>query len=322
MARPTRRPLSTSSGENDDASGKAMRDVFVTGATGVIGRRLVPALVQAGHHVRAVARSPEKAATVTASGAHPRTVDLFNPDDVASAVVGCNAVIHLATSVPLGLHTMRKRAWKMNDRLRSEASRNLAAAAIDARVPTYIGESMTFPYTDAGSDWIDESHPRTYHSDSQTCVDAENAALQVTNAGLTGIALRFAMFHDERSGHIQSFLDIADRGFSPFVGAAGAYQSFVDTQDAAAAIVAALDVGAGVYNVVEPNPSTRGEHVAELAQLLGRKKLRSCPRLVEKLGGAAVEEMSRSQRVSCRALQETGSWEPRIHIMDRWKDLT
>lgn len=296
--------------------------ILLTGATGVIGRRLVPALVQAGHQVHAVTRSPKKATAVTEAGAHPVAVDLFNPEEVTTAVAGRDAVIHLATNIPLGVSTMRKSAWKMNDRLRSEASNNLAIAVIDAGVETYIGESMTFPYVAAGSTWIDESHECTYHSDSQTCVDAEASARRVTAAGLTGITLRFAMFHDEDSSHVQSFLDMTGWGFSPFFGPADGYQSFLDTQDAARAVLAALNVGAGAYNVAEPAPSTRAQHATELAKLVGRKKLRATPRFLEKLGGAAVEEMSRSQRISSQTLQEATNWEPQIDIVNRWKDLT
>jgi len=299
-----------------------MKDILLTGATGVIGRRLVPALVEAGHSVHAVTRSPEKAKAVTDAGAHAVALDLFNADEVAAAVVGRDAVIHLATNIPTGVSIAFKSGWKTNDRLRRDAAHNLTTAVIDAGVSTYIGESVTFPYVDAGSDWIDESQPCTYHSGTQTCVDAEHASQRVTDAGLTGIILRFAMFHDEDSSHIQTFLGLAERGFSPFVGPAEAYQSFIDTRDAANAVAAALDAAPGIYNVAEPKPSTRGEHAAELAHLLGRKKLRSTPRFLEKLGGAELEGMTRSQRISSQALQDAGTWVPEVNIIDRWKDLT
>lgn len=299
-----------------------MKKVLLTGATGVIGRRLLPALVEAGHQVHAVTRSPEKAKAVTAAGAQATSLDLFDEDAVADAVVGCDAVVHLATNIPVGMSMVRKSAWEPNNRLRDEAANNLAAAVIHAGVPTYVGESTTFPYLDAGSDWIDEEHACSYHAMNQSCVDSEAAAQRVTDAGLTGVCLRFAMFHDEDSSHIQTFLSAAEWGFSPFVGAADAYQSFIDTRDAAKAVIAALDVAPGIYNVAEPNPSTRGQHVAELATLLGRTKLRSTPRFMEKVGGAEMEQMARSQRISSQALQEAGAWESQVHVIDRWEDLT
>ncbi len=98
--------------------------------------------------------------------------------------------------------------------------------------------------------------------------------------------------------------------------------AIVDTGDAAQAAIAALDVPPGIYNVAECAPSTRGEHVAELARLLGRRRLRSVPRILEKLGGAAAEEMGRSQRISSRTLSDASVWEPRLRVVDAWKDLT
>ncbi len=299
-----------------------MRKILITGATGVIGRQVVPALVQAGHQVKAVTRTPEKAASTTKAGAEPVAVDLFDADAVADAVDGCDAVIHLATNIPLGAATMRPSAWKMNDRLRTEAADNLASAAIAAGVANYIGESTTFPYLDAGSDWITESQPRDYHDGSRSCIDSEAAATRVVDHGSVGVILRFAMFHAEDSGHIETALGFAKRGISPFVGPPDGYWSFVDTGDAARAVVAALDVGSGIYNVAEPNPTTRAEHAAEVARLLGKKRLRVTPRLLLKAGGPAADELSRSQRISSQALQDAGAWEPRVDVVSRWKDLT
>ncbi len=299
-----------------------MKKILVTGATGVIGRRVVPALVKAGHQVTAVARTPEKAAALTKAGADPVTVDLFNADDVASAAAGRDAIIHLATNIPLGISAARPSAWKTNDRLRTEAANNLASAAIDAGAATYVGESIAFPYLDSGAAWIDETQPCGYHSGSQTSVDAEAAAQRVTDHGAAGVMLRFAMFHAVDSGHIGTFMSMAKRGISPFFGGPDGYQSFIDADDAARAVASALDVPAGIYNVAEPNPTTRAAHAAELASLLNKKKLRSIPTLLQKAGGKPVTELGRSQRISSRKLQEASSWEPRVDVITRWKDLT
>ena len=299
-----------------------MKKILITGATGVIGRQVLPELVHAGHQVSAVTRSPEKAAAVTKVGAEPVTLDLFNPDAVAAAVAGCDAVIHLATNIPLGVATMRASAWKTNDRLRTEAADNLASAVIAAGVATYIGESTTFQYLDGGADWISESQPRKYHDGSRSVLHAEAAAQRVTDAGLVGVILRFAMFHAADSGHLSTFLSLAKRGVSPFIGPPTGYQSFVDSGDAARAVLAALDVGSGIYNVAEPNPRTRAEHSAELARVLDKKKLRPVPSLLLKAGGPAGEEQCRSQRISSQALQHAGAWEPRVDVISRWKDVT
>lgn len=299
-----------------------MKKILLTGATGVIGRRVVPALVEAGHQVNAVCRTPEKELAIGSAGANPVTIDLFNPDEVTAAAADRDAVIHLATNIPLGAAAVRKSAWKTNDRLRTEAANNLASAVIDAGVDTYIGESITFPYLDAGADWIDESHDRDHHQGSATVVDAEAAARRVTDHGLTGVVLRFAMFHAADSGHIGTFLSMARWGIAPFFGQPGGYQSFIDADDAAQAVVAAVDVAAGTYNVAEPAPTSRADHSAELARVFGKKRLRFMPKMVEKAGGDAIEELCRSQRISSEALQRAGAWEPKIDVVTRWKDLT
>lgn len=298
-----------------------MKRILLTGGTGVIGRRVLPALVEAGHQVDALARSPEKASAITRAGAEPVTVDLFNADAVADAVTDRDTVIHLATNIPLGAGALRKSAWKTNDRLRTEAADNLASAVIGTGAATYIGESITFPYLDAGPDWIDESQPRDHHAGTKTVIDAEAAARRVTESGGTGVVLRFAMFHAVDSGHIGTFLAMAKRGLAPFFGRPDGFQSFIDADDAARAVVAALDAPPGVYNVAEPDPKTRAEHSAELAAVVGRKKLRPVPNVLQRLGGDEVEGLGRSQRISSRTLEQAGAWEPRVDVITRWKEL-
>ena len=133
--------------------------VFVTGATGVIGTRAVPALVAAGHEVTAVARGEAKADLVRSLGAVPVAVDLFDPAAVKEAVAGHDAVAHLATNIPPMTKASRPSSWTTNERLRREASRNLVDAALDAGAGRYVQESICFPYLDAGDAWIDEESP-------------------------------------------------------------------------------------------------------------------------------------------------------------------
>ena len=103
--------------------------VFLTGATGVAGRATVPALLAAGHDVRAVSRRPEASAALEAAGAEAVTVDLFDADAVAEAVVGSEAVVHLATNVPEMSKAARPKGWDTHNRLRVDATRHLVAAA-------------------------------------------------------------------------------------------------------------------------------------------------------------------------------------------------
>ena len=132
--------------------------VFVTGGTGVVGTRAIPALVADGHEVTALARSTEKAASVRALGATPVEVDLFDADAVKAAVVGHDAVANLATSIPPLWKAAGKNAWDLNDRIRREGSAILVDAALAAGADRFVQESIAFPYVDNGDGWIDEDH--------------------------------------------------------------------------------------------------------------------------------------------------------------------
>src|SRR5580765_982765 len=106
--------------------------VFVAGATGVLGRRAIPALVAAGHAVTAVVRSPAKAALARSLGATPVEVSLFDPDALRAAVAGHDAVCNLATHIPPLTRAADPRAWDENNRIRTDGSRNLVDAALAA----------------------------------------------------------------------------------------------------------------------------------------------------------------------------------------------
>lgn len=299
-----------------------MSRVFVTGGTGVLGRRVIPRLIAAGHDVTVAVRSTAKSAQVRRAGATPVEVDLFDRTAIRTAVDGHDAIAHLATSIPTGASAGAKRGWKMNDRLRREASALLARAAIDAGADRYVQESITFPYVDSGDAWIGEAVACDYFWGNASTVDAESAAATVTDAGGTGVVLRFAMFMAADSAHMQTFAKMAGRGIWGLFGDDDAHVSFVDADDAATAVVAAMNSPAGIYNVAEPDPVSRGAHRAALAAATGRPHLRGLPRLVEKMGGPSAESLSRSHRVSSEALCTATEWTPAGRPIDTWKELT
>ncbi|MEO5589598.1 MAG: NAD(P)-dependent oxidoreductase, partial [Gemmatimonadaceae bacterium] len=169
--------------------------IFVAGATGVLGRRVVPLLVAAGADVSAVARSTEKATQLELQSAKPVGVNLFDPAAVETAVAGHDIVINIATSIPSGRQAFLPGAFDQNSRIRSEGSQNLASAAIATRARLFIQESFAPAYPDRGDEWIDENvaiEPAKYLG---SVSDAENAALEFTRSGGIGVALRFSAFY-------------------------------------------------------------------------------------------------------------------------------
>ena len=291
--------------------------VFVSGSSGVLGRRVVPALIAAGHEVTANVRNEAVRRLVESVGAGADTVDLF--DRAATARLGDthDAVVHIATSIPTGASAVRRSAWTMNDRLRSEAAANLASAMAESG-GRYVGESITFPYDDAGDDWITEAHPRSYFWGSRTCLDAEAASDTVTAAGGGGVCLRFAMFFADDSAHVQMIRALATRGIFGPPGAPEDRTSWIHIDDAASAVVAALGATTGIYNVAESDPARRHDHAMALATAVGRARLRRVPSPIMRLGGQGITSLARAQRVSSAALTEATGWTPTRSVVDCW----
>ena len=285
-------------------------NVFVTGATGVVGRRAAEQLVRAGHEVTGTARSPEKAALLDRLGARPVQLDVFDVDAATRALTGHDAVVNLLTHIPPLSRAANPRAWRENDRLRVEATRTLAAAAGAAEVPRYVRDSLAFVYVDRGAEWIDEDTPTDAVTVQRTAIQAEGYVRDFTAAGGTGVVLRFGIFQAPEGDHAEALRRAAGRGWSLTLGPPDAYLAIVHADDAASAAVAALGVPAGTYNVVCDEPPTRREYAEALAEAVGADRLRLPPSWVTALAGRTVRAQMRSQRVSNRRLRQASDWAP------------
>ena len=288
-----------------------MSKVFVTGATGVLGRRVLPRLVAEGHEVTAVARSEEKADLVRSLGAAAARVDLFDPVAVKDAVAGHDVVANLATHIPSTLKATLPGAWKENERIRREVSRNIVDAALDAGAERVVQEALAFVYVDVGDEWVDEESPVDGGSFNVGVHVAEEHVARFTAGGGTGVVLRFGLFHGSDSEQTAQAVSLARRGLTMTVGPPDAYLSIIELDDAARAVVAALGAPAGVYNVVDDEPLTRRQYADALAQAIGRTKpLRLPPGVASKVGGAKTALLARSQRVRNARFREATGWAP------------
>jgi 2-alkyl-3-oxoalkanoate reductase len=286
--------------------------IFVTGATGVVGRRAVPLLVRAGHEVTAVARTPEKAAAMQRAGARPVTVDLFDAGGVRRALAGHEAVINLATHIPRStLRMLLPGAWRENDRIRREASAILVDAALAEGVARFVQESFAPMYPDCGDEWIDEEVPPQPARYNVSTLDAERSAARFTHAGGTGVVLRFAGFYGPDAAHVPDLIRFARRGTFALPGRPEAYFSSVSHDDAASAAVAALGVPAGIYNVVDDEPLRRADFARIVADGLGVPPPKPQPAWMARMLGSLGELLSRSVRLSNRKFRAASEWAPR-----------
>ena len=222
--------------------------VFVAGATGAIGRRLVPILVADGWRVVGSTRSPEKAALVSELGAVPAIVDVFEVEALAMAVMAAapDIVIHQLTDLPAGLDPARMaEATARNARIRDEGTRNLVAAAASAGVTRLIGQSVAFAYAQ-GPLPHDEAAPLAVDAEGRAGISARGVASledQILAGPFAGLVLRYGRLYGP------------DTGFGAPAGPAPVH---VDAAAKAAAL--AVTRGApGLYNIAEDDGTVSSE---------------------------------------------------------------
>jgi len=286
--------------------------IFVAGATGVLGRRAVARLVESGHAVTGVARTGEKADLLRSAGVRPVRVDLFDRPAVKGAVEGHDVVVNLATHIPPMSKAALPGAWNENNRIRSEASSNLVDAALAAGAGRYVQESIAFMYPDSGDAWVDEDTPLDPPKLGESVLVAEAQARRFTASGGVGVVLRFGQFYAAEAVHTVAMVKAARKRVAPALGPKEGYLATIAADDAAAAVVAALDAPAGTYNVVDDEPMTRAEFAEAVARVLGTKPPRTLPAALARLGGENGRFYVRSQRVTNRRFKDATGWAPRF----------
>ena len=259
--------------------------VFLAGATGAIGRQLVPMLLADGHEVTGMTRSPERAQALAAAGVEPIVADALDAQAVLGAVREArpDAVIHQLTAIPERLDPRKiSRDFELNDRLRTEGTRHLVAAAQAAGVGRILAQSVAFAYA--------PGPPGTVHGEADPLIVDPPAQFRRTARALAelertvldagGQVLRYGYFYGpgsaiSREGSIGR--EVARRRL-PIVGGGAGVWSFIHLEDAARATVAALaSERPGAYNVVDDEPAPVAEWVPALAQALGAAPPRRVP---------------------------------------------
>lgn len=296
--------------------------VFLAGATGAIGRQLVPLLLAEGHEVTGMTHSPQRAQALQAAGAEPVVADALDEAAVQAAVGAAqpDVVIHQLTSLPARIDPRKiERDFVLNDRLRSEGTRHLVAAAQAAGARQVIAQSIAFAYAPGPPGTLHgerdpmlaaEAAPKEFKRSAQALHDLEHAVL-----GAEGIVLRYGYFYGpgsaiSRDGSICA--EVARRRL-PVVGGGRGVWSFIHIHDAARATIAALSHdGPAVFNVVDDDPAPVAQWIPALARALDAPRPLRVPAFLAQLaaGSYGVAAMTQSQGASNTLAKRELDWQP------------
>ena len=299
--------------------------VFVAGATGALGRQLVPMLVAEGHEVVGMARTVSKQDLLRSLGARPVVADALDPDAVAQAVASAEpeVIVHelTALSEPTSVrdmrHPERSAAFTMTNRLRTEATDHLLAAGRAVGARRFVAQSFgAFRFARRGGPVQSEADPL----DPDLPAPGLAAILHLEQAVTTiewgeGLALRYGGFYGPGTGMSLApdavmAAPIRKRRF-PIVGDGGGVWSFVHIEDAAAATATAVERGQpGIYYVVDDEPAPLREWLPVLASALGAKPPRRVPRWLGRLlaGEVATAMMTEARGASNEKAKRELGW--------------
>jgi nucleoside-diphosphate-sugar epimerase len=266
--------------------------IFVAGATGAIGKQLVPVLVQSGHEVVGTTTSPRKAEDLRALGAHPVVLDLLDAEAVGRAVseAAPEVVVHQGTALAAVAGNLRKfdEAFAQTNRLRIEGTDNLLAAAKAVEARKFVAQSYGgWPYARKGAAVKDEDaalDPTPPSNGRKTTAAIRHVEESVVAAN--GIVLRYGGFYGPGTSLAVGgeMVEPIRRRLFPVVGSGTGISSFVHIEDAARATLAAIERGRpGIYNIVDDEPAPVSEWLPYLAEVVGAKPPRHVPLWLGKL---------------------------------------
>jgi 2-alkyl-3-oxoalkanoate reductase len=292
--------------------------VFVTGATGALGRHLVPGLIAAGHEVTATTRTPAKAAQLREAGAEPVVLDGLDREAVIAAVRAASpeVIVHEMTALA-DMRSLRNmdRVFAATNELRTRGTDNLLAAAERAGTRRVIAQSAERMNERSGGPVKTEKDPldpRPVRSAARTVAAIRHVEQTVPEAVPEGIVLRYGSFYGP--GASQPLLDMVRKRQMPVIGGGTGIWSFIEMTDAAAATLAAVGRGApGIYNVTDSDPAPVAEWLPYLAKVADAKPPLRVPAWLGRLlaGEFVVVQMTSARGTSNEKARKELGWEPR-----------
>jgi 2-alkyl-3-oxoalkanoate reductase len=296
--------------------------VFVAGASGAIGRPLVPQLVAAGHEVTGTTRSEQSAEAIRAAGARAAVCDARDPEALRAAVAEAapEVVVHQLTALPDRFDPRNKEIYGATNRLRSESTRTLVDAARDSGARRLVWQSIAFAYAPGPRPEVKDENaplaldaPPPFGEGVRTIDEMERAVVEAD--GLEGLVLRYGWFYGPGTYYGEdgsTASDVRKRRF-PVIGKGTGLFSFIHVDDAASATVAAVERGApGLYNVVDDEPAAMRDWLPAYAEAIGAKRPLRVPVWVARLAAGKMARVVNIQpgASNAKAKRELG-WEPR-----------
>jgi nucleoside-diphosphate-sugar epimerase len=296
--------------------------IFIAGASGAVGQPLVRRLAEAGHEVTGMTRTPGKAALLRELGAEPVVADALDRDAVMAAVAQARpeVVVHQLTAIgPLNTRNFDS-AFKPTNRLRTEGTDHLIAAARAAGARRFVGQSFApWIYKREGGPAKSEDDP--LETDPPKHVEETLAAIRHLEAaimgaeGLEGIVLRYGGFYGPGTSIARGgdMLENIVKGRFPVVGDGSGVWSLIHIEDAATATVAAIERGRpGVYNVTDDDPAPVREWLPVLAEAVGGRRPRHMPGFLGRLllGPAGYAMMTSLRGASNEKAKRELGWRP------------
>jgi nucleoside-diphosphate-sugar epimerase len=297
--------------------------IFVAGATGAVGRRLIPALIQLGHQVIGMSRSKDKMKMIRASGATPVIADAFDAKALNNALQETkpDVVMHQLTSIP-GRLNLRNigRDFALTNRLRTEGTDHLLAAAKAAGVHRFIAQSFAgWPYAREGGPVkteeapLDPNPPKELRGMLAAIEHSEKVVLE--SAHLDGVVLRYGAFYGPGTSIAAdgAMLEEVRRRRVPIVGRGAGIWSFVHVDDVAAATLLAAERGRpGIYNIVDDDPAPVSDWLPALAKAVGAPPPLRIPAFIARLaiGAHGISLMNEIRGASNAKAKRELSWKP------------
>jgi nucleoside-diphosphate-sugar epimerase len=264
--------------------------------------------VAAGHDVVGLARTPDKARLLRTWGAGADHTSMADHAGLVAMFDGADAVCNFATHVPVGLSAVRPHAWRAHDRLRTEGVRRVVDAAREARVRRIVQESVSFLYADQGDAWVREDSPVEITRATEPVSVGECHVQGYTCGSRAGVVLRFGtIVGDDPSTRFQ--LRAVQHGHAVGLGSPDGWAHVVHTDDLGPAVLAALQVPSGVYNV-GADPVRRVQMVAGYSAAAGRDSIDFMGPFLRRMGGIRLEPLARSLRVSSEHFSAQSGWTP------------